>query len=96
LTPGRLLSTPRGMKRVAIALLGCFLIAIAACGGGHPVGEECGTPGSTGDCTDNAICGWNAVGRLVCEQICVKATDCGMGSDCAPVAGSSSFACKQK
>ena len=85
------------MKRVSIALLGCFLIAIAgACGGGHPVGEQCNTSGSTGDCTDGAICALNAVGRLVCEEICSKATDCTGSSDCEPVAGSSSFACKQK
>ncbi|MFK7991002.1 MAG: hypothetical protein AB8I08_33585 [Sandaracinaceae bacterium] len=75
------------MQNAARAAILLIALTLGACGGAGEVGEACGTPGSTDECVDGAICHDRSSGDAegLCRLRCSDDTDCPGGGSCEDV-----------
>jgi hypothetical protein len=73
-----------------------LLVLLAACSEGS-VGDACESEGKIdGECEDEAICGKNKTGALICLKQCNDQSQCASNEDCNGVAGTNIKGCRPR
>jgi hypothetical protein len=81
--------------KTTFALAFGFLLALAACSEGTPIGDPCDNPGQTDECVDGAVCTneSSSQGNL-CRALCDDQEDCPEGFQCSGITSGNLKSCK--